>query len=447
MRTIWVPSLERFSGSKYEKLAAAIGEAIDEGILAPGSKLPPQRRLADALGITLGTVTRAYTLAIHRGWVEARVGDGTYVRQLSHVQQGPLDLATCQQAITDQATVLGEVLYRLGRDPHRLASLLDYHAAPLDAQHSTVFDYLKHMGIDDFGGKLVFTQGAQQALYAALASCCEPGDWVLHEAWCYPGLNKAAAELKLNLAGVPLTNDGLDLACLEEAIGHHHPKAMYLTPNCQNPGCIGYSEAQRHQVLALARRHGITIIEDDVNYCTADEWQTPLWQLAADADSVVYISSLSKRFAGGIRFGFMLTPQRLLGRINQLIHAQCWMVSPLLIELGCDLIRAGGIHQHRDSWITSLQQRFLAMANDLGLEAKSRGLNGLLMLPAGYRASHLIGALASQGILGRSLSDFGGPANGVRLSLGRIPKGKEDEVFARIHATLMELFSHANAVV
>ncbi|QYJ73820.1 PLP-dependent aminotransferase family protein [Shewanella sp. FJAT-52076] len=447
MRTIWTPKLEDFSGSKYEQLANAIGDAITRGELAPGSKLPPQRRLADALGVTLGTVTRAYTKAIYRGWVEARVGDGTYVRMGEPKSTGPLDLATCQQAVTDQAAILGEVMSRMGRDPVRLAGLLDYHTANLEAQQETVLTFLTRTGVDDFGGKLVFTQGAQQGLYAALAALCEPGDWVLHEAWCYPGLNRAAEALGLNLCGVPLVDDGINLDELAACIDKHRPKVIYLTPNSQNPGCIGFSEAQRQRILALARAHDIVIIEDDVNYCTSEEWSAPIWQLAADAQSVVYLSSLSKRFAGGIRFGFMLLPARLQPRVNRIIHAHCWMVSPLLIEIGCELIRSGGIHQHRDAWIASLQRRFLTMAESLELEAKSRGLNGRLTLPEGFRASNVIAALASKGILARSLADFGGPANGIRFSLGRIPRGEEDEVFDRIQSTLTEVLNQGIAVV
>ena len=69
--TIWVPSIEHMSGPRYRAIAQAIGDAIASGALAPGEKLPPQRRLADALGVTVGTVTRGYAEAEQRGWVMA----------------------------------------------------------------------------------------------------------------------------------------------------------------------------------------------------------------------------------------------------------------------------------------------------------------------------------------------------------------------------------------
>lgn len=78
--TIWVPSLKAFNGPRYRAIAHAIEAAIRAGTLAPGERLPPQRRLADALGVTIGTVTRGYAEAERHGWVAARVGSGTYVK-------------------------------------------------------------------------------------------------------------------------------------------------------------------------------------------------------------------------------------------------------------------------------------------------------------------------------------------------------------------------------
>ncbi|MDL4864039.1 winged helix-turn-helix domain-containing protein, partial [Halomonas elongata] len=77
--TIWTPELPE-DGPRYRRIADAMAEAITRGELAPGERLPPQRRLADKLGVTIGTITRAYAEAQRQGWVESRVGSGTYVR-------------------------------------------------------------------------------------------------------------------------------------------------------------------------------------------------------------------------------------------------------------------------------------------------------------------------------------------------------------------------------
>ncbi|MEK9662084.1 MAG: winged helix-turn-helix domain-containing protein, partial [Alphaproteobacteria bacterium] len=77
--TIWQPDLTRYAGPKYRAIADAIGDAIADGNLVPGDRLPPHRRLAWDLGITVGTVSRAYALAEQRQLVEGTVGRGTFV--------------------------------------------------------------------------------------------------------------------------------------------------------------------------------------------------------------------------------------------------------------------------------------------------------------------------------------------------------------------------------
>jgi hypothetical protein len=102
--TIWKPDLSRFKGPKHLALAEAIREAVDAGTLPPDSQLPPQRDLAFALGLSLGTVTRAYKDAERRGLLRGEVGRGTFVHRpesgsgppnlsnAAHADEGPIDL-------------------------------------------------------------------------------------------------------------------------------------------------------------------------------------------------------------------------------------------------------------------------------------------------------------------------------------------------------------------
>ncbi|MGE5146467.1 MAG: GntR family transcriptional regulator, partial [Candidatus Eiseniibacteriota bacterium] len=78
--TSWLPNLEGRTGPRYQAIAEAILDAIGTGTLAPGDRLPPQRDLAWKLGVTVGTVSRAYMLAEQRGALSGEVGRGTYVR-------------------------------------------------------------------------------------------------------------------------------------------------------------------------------------------------------------------------------------------------------------------------------------------------------------------------------------------------------------------------------
>ena len=81
--TIWTPDLSAFDGPLYLRLASAIEQAIVDGSLPAQTRLPTHRALADKLGVTVGTVTRAYSEAERRGLVAARVGHGTWVKGAS----------------------------------------------------------------------------------------------------------------------------------------------------------------------------------------------------------------------------------------------------------------------------------------------------------------------------------------------------------------------------
>lgn len=452
MGTIWTPDLTAFSGPKYQRLVSAIEQGILQEDLPHGCKLPPQRRLADALGITIGTVTRAYALAEQRGYVEARIGDGTYVNaspvpELGHAQ---LNMATCQQPLTDQISTLSDCLSQLAKDPAKLSQLLGYRASPLD-QHQQVFhQWLNQRGIEQSVEQLVFTHGGQQAIFACLNALLSKGDVLLHEQYSYPGVRICAKQLGVNSIGVPLTTDGLELARFEALVQIHQPKLVYLTLNNQNPTCIQYSDEQRLKLLELAQQYQFYIIEDDVNYCLPEEWHTPLWQLAKDLDipRVIYISSLSKLFSGGLRQGFMLVPEALIAPIRLAIHSQCWMVSPLNVEIACLLIKKGQITANRDAIVRQRQNLCIAMGQRLGLAQRWRGLNGWLQLPEDLKAHHLVTALAAKGVLIRNGDDFNCHDNFIRLSLG----GAENEAQFQhaldcIESTCQTLMQNAYSVV
>ncbi|MGI2065380.1 PLP-dependent aminotransferase family protein [Shewanella sp. MF08487] len=450
MGTIWTPDLTEFSGPKYQRLVSAIEQGILHKVLSQGSKLPPQRRLADALGITVGTVTRAYALAEQRGYVQARVGDGTYVNaapvpEIGNIQ---LNMATCQQPLTDQISTLSDCLSQLAKDPNKLSQLLGYRASPLD-QHQQIFhQWLNQRGIEQTPEQLIFTHGGQQAIFACLNAFLKTDDVLLHEQYSYPGVRICAKQLGINSIGVPLTHEGVDLTRFEALLQIHTPKVVYLTLNNQNPTCIQYSESQRQKILELAEQYQFYIIEDDVNYCLPEEWHSPLWQLAKQLaiPRVIYISSLSKLFSGGLRQGFILVPEPLIAQVRLAIHSQCWMVSPLNIEIACQLIKKGKITADRDTIVRQRQRLCVAMGERLGLTQTWRGLNGWLQLPEDIKAHHLVTALAAKGILIRNGDDFNCHDNFIRLSLGGAENNAQfqqaiDCIEAAIHSLVQNAYS------
>ncbi|WP_394228955.1 aminotransferase-like domain-containing protein [Shewanella colwelliana] len=435
MGTIWMPNLADFNGPKYQQLTSAIEAAIQSGEIGLQQKLPPQRRLADVLGVTVGTVTRAYALAEQRGYVEAKVGDGTYVKShLTADTTQQVNLATCQPPLGDQTSTLSDILADLAKEPAKLTELMGYHANPLNHHQRVFHRWLTYQGISHHPEQILFTHGAQQGIFTLLNSLLQPGEVLLHEAHCYPGIKVAATQLNINHFGIPLTSEGVDLEALTTLVKQHQPKAIYLTLNNQNPTCIQYSMAQRIALLDLAVEHQFYIIEDDVNYCLPEEWHLPLWQQAqqrseAASRQVVYLSSLSKRFGGGLRQGFMLLPTSIMANVKLALHSQCWMVSPLNVEIAARVITSGKLSGERDTQIRARQQRCKDVFNDLRLKHRWRGLNGWIQMPTPIKAHHLVTALAAKGILVRNGDDFDNHDNYVRISIGGVVN---DTVFEQI---------------
>ncbi len=250
------------------------------------------------------------------------------------------------------------------------------------------------------------------------------GEVLLHEQNYYPGIKVAAEQLGVKTYGAPLSEDGLDLDVLTKLVVTHKPKLLYLTLNNQNPTCIQYSDKQRVALLAMAQKHNFYIIEDDVNYCLPHEWKEPLWNLSLSrvSDSqpqrVIYLSSLSKLFSGGLRQGFVLIPQPLRPQIKLALYSQCWMVSPLNIELATRIISSKSLMGDRDKLIAHRQQLCIEMSERLGLINRWRGLNGWIQLKPSIKAHHVVTSLASSGILVRHGDDFDNHDNHIRLSIG-----------------------------
>lgn len=455
MGTIWTPKLNSYSGAKYLRLAQAAADAINQRELLANTKLPPQRRLADALGVTVGTVTRAYAVLEQRGYVYAKVGAGTFVRaEESEFKNKQINFATCQPPLTNQISVLSDAMSQLAKSPQRLTQLMAYHGEPLK-EHQLIFSqWLHKRGITQQPEQIVFTHGAQQGIFAVLNGLMQAGDTLLCEGNCYPGIHTAAVQLGINIEPITLSDEGLDLSELEQKIIAHQPKVLYITPNNQNPTCIQYNLSQRQAILALTKKYNLVILEDDVNYCLSSEWHSPIWSIEQgseqnkDPGHVIYLSSLSKVFCGGLRQGFLLVPNLYALKIKQAIHSQCWMISPLNTELACRVIQNPEFMGQRKQVIAQRQQLCIEMGQRLGLKQRWRGLNGWLQLALPLKAHHVVTALAQKNILVRNGDDFNNHQNFIRLSIG---DAADEQIFVQqlaiIEACIKSLSQTAYSVV
>lgn len=412
--TIWTPRLDRYPGPRYRAIAAAIADGVAQGTLQPGEKLPTHRRLADALGVTVGTVTRGYTEAERRGLVSGRVGSGTYVLGAEGSDNPTTDFSIPARAATDggidfglafpvpahREAMLADALRRLADDPVALRDTLSYQPeAGLRRHRDTLRTWLRDWGVDLAIDETLLTLGGLHALHLALQVLVRPGDAVAAAGLTYPGMLAAARQQHLDLLPVDLDAQGIVPGALASLCEQRHVRALYCMPNQNNPttACMGL--ARRRELLEVAAHYGITIIEDDVHLVAAAERPPNLVELAPD--HVVYITSCSKMLAGGLRVGILRAPQPLCRRLEDALRAHCWMAPPLNAELACRWIDSGlarDLARWQREEIGERQALAAEILDGMAFQSRPYGFNVWLHLPEPWRSHGLAEACAARGV-------------------------------------------------
>ena len=332
--TIWSPRLPDSDRPIYGRIADALERDVRSGMLISGSQLPTHRELARTLGITPVTVTRAYAEAARRGLVESTIGRGTFVRAARRdvAFAEDIDLATNTvnvpippptPAVLQRAgTMLVQGLYATGAGTER-------HRAAGAAW----------VGRRTDPSRVVVTAGTQHALFLALAATTKPGDTLLVESLTYHGAKAAAALLHLRLEPLPLDRYGIVPDALERAARARTAKVLYTIPTLHNPTATIMPEKRRRELAAVAERHGLTIIEDDVSGFLLDKTPPPIAAFAPDR--TIFITGLGKAIAAAMRVGYLVAPDALLQRVHNALAATVLFSSPVVAELASTWIEDG----------------------------------------------------------------------------------------------------------
>jgi DNA-binding transcriptional MocR family regulator len=314
--TIWQPQLDR-SKPLYLAIADAMMRDVDGGVLQEGARLPPQRDLAWKLGVTLGTVTRAYREAENRGLLEGEVGRGSYIRkrpQVSslspqhHESDGSVDLSHAIPPPVVKPEEFDLAMQSVMRDPRKL-DLLDY--APAEGFHmhrAMAAQWLKRSGIEVSENNIVISAGAHLGLITVLEAIGEGQVGVIAERTNYAQLFSTFKNTHLNPLPVDMDDDGMLPDALELKFKTTGCRLIYLVPTLQNPTTHTMSAKRRDEIVALARKYDLTIIEDDIFRLLDARVQPPtFYELAPER--TFHITSLSKTLAPGLRIGFVVSPQ------------------------------------------------------------------------------------------------------------------------------------------
>ena len=403
----------------HRQLYGAIREQVLAGRLAPGTRLPSSRMLADELGVSRNTVLLALEQLISEGYVEGRAGSGSFIpRELPDPVPAPPGRRGSRQAAGPALSTRGDDLAARGaRRPLRgglfATGLPDTSDFPFElwsrlaAKHwrqpdaaliaateprghlalrSAIADYLRTVrAVHADAEQVIVVSGARQAVDFAARLLLDPGDAVWIEEPGYAGLRAVLSAAGAKLVPVPVDAEGM-------GVPERGPPARLacVAPSHQYPLGVTMSLGRRLELLAWARRHQAWIIEDD--YDSEFRYAGP--PLAAlqglDQDGrVIYVGSFSKVMFPSLRLGYLVVPPQTVdafaaARATLDDHPASAM-QPVLAEF----IESGHFAAH----VRRMRKRY-AERQRLLLAAADRHLAGLLVLTPDPAGMHLVAALA-----------------------------------------------------
>lgn len=314
----------------YAGLAEALVLAIGDGRVGTDVRLPSERELTDALGVSRTTVTRAYAQLRDSGYAVARQGAGTFTRvpggrartrdraltpdRLGGDHPDGIDLGCAAPAAPTglaaaYAEAVGDLPAYLGGHGYFPTGLPHLQAAVARA-----FD---ERGLPTAPEQVVVTPGALSGAAIVAQALTRRGDKVVVESPVYPNATLALRAAGGRLVGSPVDPDGWDVDSVGRQLRQVRPAMAYLVPDFQNPTGHLMDEAQREEYAGHLRAAGtVAVVDESLQALALDGQQMPR-PFACFAPEAITIGSASKAFWGGLRLGWVRVPPGLVERVTR----------------------------------------------------------------------------------------------------------------------------------
>jgi 2-aminoadipate transaminase len=336
-------------------------------------------------------------------------------------------------------------------------------------QYGTTEGYLplrellvRHMGrygIQVTTDNVLITSGSQQGLDLIGKLLLNPGDVVLSEAPTFLGAIQAFRAYQADFITVPIDDEGLRVDLLEERL-RAGPKFLYVLPNFQNPGGVTLSLERRWTLVELASRYGVPIVEDDPYGQLRYEGHHLPSLVKVDAEAhgcahgerafrggVLYLGTLSKTLAPGLRLGWVVAPVEVIGKLVQLKQGTDLHTSTFVQMLAYEVARSGFLDRHvrvirkvygdrREAMLRALEAYF---PPGVRWTRPRGGLFLWVTLPPGLDASELLTEALEAKVAfvpGAAFFPEGGGANTLRLNFSYCAPARIDEGMRRLGAVL-----------
>lgn len=373
-----LPRIEFQPGKpKVQQIVEALTEAIIQGQVSPGSKLPSARAMTEAWGVSKFTVIEALDRLRGQDRITSSQGLGYFVTPLASAEPRatgldllPQDLnSVLRRSLTGaagamrpgsghlpeswlQASTVRSTLRQISRSVElRLTGYGDpagYLPLRLALQQK-----LLSQGMDVAVEQIITTANTVLALDMVLRLRVRPGDTVLLDAPCYFNFHANLALHGAQVVTLERTGNGLDLQALEHALSQHRPVVYLTTGLLHNPTGHSFSPAQAYGLLELTKRYGCHVIEDDL-YGDLHPSPPPRLAALAGVEHVTYLSGFSKSLSANLRVSYVVTTPQMAANLTHLKLMCGGITCEMLEQLVCSMLTDGSYLKHRKRIVQKL---------------------------------------------------------------------------------------------
>jgi len=352
------PTSQHLSQPRYQQIITQFKQAIDNGELPAGSRLPSSRTLARELGLSRATIENAYSELVTLGLLERRGQAGTFVSAAAKVALKQQKMAPLKNQSGPQPFQMGlpaldlfprAIWARLMGRRLRQQTQFCLALPPVTGEQGlkqAIAEYLRFSrGIDCQPEQVFITSGYQAAINLVLAALAEPGDGVWLEDPGYPIIRPVFSRAGMKLLPVPVDEDGMQI----DYARVHYPDARFalVTPAHQSPLGVALSMPRRHALLEWASEQQSWVIEDD--YDSEFRYHGKPLPALKSMDSlqrVIYAGTFSKTLFPALRAAWLVVPAQTIERFEQQARNFPCTVPTLIQQTLTDFLQGGHFWRH-----------------------------------------------------------------------------------------------------